>query len=818
MSLKEKSSIEDDGSEGATIAIPGRAQAPNAAYAPTPNAASSPTPGTPAGTWSHTTPMSSLQGSSTLVGGRYEILRLVGVGGMGSVYQARDAELDEIVALKTLRKELLEDADMLERFRNEVKLARRVTHRNVARMFDIGEHGGEKFLTMEFVDGESLAAVLEREKRLPIARVVEIISAVCAGLSAAHAAGVIHRDLKPDNVMLSKDDRVLVTDFGIARAAQSQANRTMGMVLGTPAYMAPEQVLGQKDIDARADIYALGAMLFELFTGEDAWTGESAMGIATARLMGPPPDPRQRRPIPDAAARVILKCMARSRDDRYASTDQVARDLGALTMPVAAAPDMAETLVRQKPDAAKLASHDKTVAVLPFRNAGPPDDEYLAEGLTDDLIDTLSMTRGLRVCSRGAVGKYKGSAQDPRAVGSDLGVQVVVEGSVRKTPGAVRITARLVSVADGFQLWAKRFDRPDKDLFAINDEAARAIAEALTVDPTSPAREAPSNAAAVDLYLRARNEYHKFWPENVARAMEIFEQALGLAPNDPTILSGYALARARFSFFAGEAMDKAMAAARRAVEAAPQLPEARLALGTVLFQAGDNPGAVRELKIALANGPGHAEAHALMGRILSESGNTDDGMRHLEVALTLDPSMDLARRDLSRTLELLGSSEKALRVLDGLSHTVDDAGRTIHLARSLLWRRASDEAAKVLATMKETTGRFALTHRILTLIATNDKQLFLKDFDSREAMARAKGIGRRSVFFAQISAEIGAFVGDEVMVFEYMVAAVDAGLIDLLWFDRCALFEPYHHTMSWIAMRARLQARSSDIALAYRST
>lgn len=804
MSLNDKSSS-DDGSEGATIAIQ---RAPGA---PTPSSGA-------VVRVSHVTPMSSFQGSPALVGGRYEIVRLLGVGGMGTVYQARDIELDEVVALKTLRKELLEDADMLERFRNEVKLARRVTHRNVARMFDIGEHGGEKFLTMELVDGESLATLLERDKRPPISRVVEIITAVCAGLSAAHAAGVIHRDLKPDNVMLSKDGRVLVTDFGIARAAQSSANKTMGMVLGTPAYMAPEQVLGQKDIDARADIYALGAMLFELFTGEDAWSGDSAMGIATARLMGPPPDPRQRRAdIPDVAARVILKCMAKNRDDRYASPDQVARDLSSLTMPVAAAPDMAETLVRQKPDAVKLASHGKSVAVLPFRNAGPPDDEYLAEGLTDDLIDTLSMTRGLRVCSRGAVAKYKGSAQDPREVGADLGVQVVVEGSVRKTPGAVRITARLVSVADGFQLWAKRFDRPDKDLFAINDEAARAIAEALTVDPTAPAREAPSNAAAVDLYLRARNEYHKFWPENVARSVEIFEQALALAPNDPTILSGYALARARFSFFAGEAMDKAMAAAKRAVEVAPNLPEGRLALATVLFQAGDNAGAVRELKLALAKGPGLAEAHALMGRILSEAGHTDDGIRHLEVALTLDPSMDLARRDLSRTYDLLGQREKSERILQGLSSALEDAGRTIHLARTLLWWRDKARAQEILSQLKDTSGRFALPHRILQLIATGDKEAFLKDLDGREALVWAKGSGRRSVFFSQVTAEIGAFVHDEAMTLEYLSAAVDAGLIDLLWMDRCALFDPLRPTMSWKVMRARVEERSRAIGETYRS-
>jgi serine/threonine-protein kinase len=299
--------------------------------------------------------------------------------------------------------------------------------------------------------------------------------------------------------------------------------------------------------------------------------------------------------------------------------------------------------------------------------------------------------------------------------------------------------------------------------------------------------------------------------------VEIFEQALALAPNDPTILSGYALARARFSFFAGEAMDKAMAAAKRAVEVAPNLPEGRLALATALFQANDTAGAVRELKLALAKGPGLAEAHALMGRILCEAAHTDDGVRHLEVALTLDPGMDLARRDLNRTFELLGLHEKAERVLEGLTATLEDSGRTVHLARSLLWHRDKVRAQEVLSGMKETTGRFALTHRILTLVTTEDGETFLKDFDTREAMLRAKGTGRRSIFFAQVTAEIGAFLRDEAMTLDYLSAAVDAGLIDFLWMERCPLLNQVRRTMSFIAMRARIEERSRAIGEAYRS-
>lgn len=808
MNLKPNTQV-DDGSDAKTVAIPAA------------RAAESLGPPLPA---SHPSGMPvSAQSSrengfdNPLICDRYQLLSLLGVGGMGSVYLARDVELEEMVALKTLRKELLEDTDMLERFKNEVKLARRVTHKNVARMFDIGEHQGEKFLTMEFVDGESLASLLEKEKKLSLQRIVELMSAVCSGLEAAHAAGVIHRDLKPDNVMLARDGRVLVTDFGIARASQSSAGKTMGMVLGTPAYMAPEQVLGQKDIDHRADIYALGVMLFEMFTGQDAWTGESPMAVATARLLNPPPDPRTRRPdVPDAVCRIILRCMARNRDERFAKAEEVARELSTLTMPSMKAAEQV-TLAKATPAAMAAApAGEKSVAVLPFRNAGRPEDDYLAEGLTDDLIDALSMTRGLRVCSRGTVMKFKGAAQDPRSIGAELNVQVVVEGSVRKAGNAMRITARLVSVADGFQLWAKRFDGSDADVFAINDEAARAIAEALTVDASAPARKVTADAEAMDLYLRARHEYHKVWPENVARAVAIFEEALRRTPDDPTILSGYAIARARFNFFTAQDMSQALEAAKRAVAAGPDLPEAHLALGTALFQSGDVPAAVKELKIAISKGPSTAEAHWLLGRILSEIGQIQNAIRHLEMALVFDPSVSLASRDLARTHALLGHWSESDRYLDSNSNFNDESGRPIDKARFLAWKRDPEAAARVLAHMPaDVSGRYSIAQKLLRLVMTHGAENSFEWAEDPMQQAMARGAGRRQAFFAQVGAEIRAYMGRYDDALQSIQTAVDAGLIDLLWLTHCPLFEPLRSNARFLMERARVEERVRPILEAY---
>ncbi len=218
-----------------------------------------------------------------MIGTRYEVLSLLGVGGMGNVYQARDLELDELVAVKVLLPHVVGAPGALERFRREVKLARRVTHANVARVFDLGEHGNDRVLTMELVDGESLGAKLRREGALPFQKVVSIARAVCAGVGAAHDAGVIHRDLKPDNVLLSAEGRVVVTDFGIARAA-SEPGRTAG-VFGTPAYMAPEQIDERSVIDHRAEVYAVGELIYEMLCGRPPWTGQSAWAVASARLM-----------------------------------------------------------------------------------------------------------------------------------------------------------------------------------------------------------------------------------------------------------------------------------------------------------------------------------------------------------------------------------------------------------------------------------------------------------------------------------------------------------------------------------------------------
>jgi len=744
--------------------------------------------------------------SRQVIGERYEILGLLGSGGMGNVYKARDLELDELCALKMLRPELAGAPEVLERFRREVKLARRVTHPNVARVFDIGERGGEKILTMELVLGEPLSALLGREGCPPVAQIVTIASALCAGLGAAHGAGVIHRDLKPDNVLLEKGGRVVITDFGIARAA-ADALVTAAFV-GTPAYMAPEQIDQSSPIDARTDLYALGAMLFELCTGARPWQGDSVFAVAAGRLLHPPPDPRALRPdLPAGLAALVQRCMARRPEDRYPSAAAVANDLAALTLP--APPEATARATPPLPLPAAPAGA-KRVAVLPFRNAGPPEHDYLADGLTEDVIDVLSMAPGLRVASRGVVMRYKGTDRDPREVGRELDVQVVVDGTVRRAGGGVRISARLATVADGVQIWARRFDRPDAELLGVSDDTARAIAEALTASAPVPAGPLEADAEAMDLYLRARAAYHGFFTALGGEAsIPLFERALARAPGDPRVLAGYAMARVRHSGADPEGAPSAEQAAARALELSPGSPYAHLAVATVAFRAGDEVAAVRSLRRSLRLAPSNAEAHDLLGRILAETTLLADAKRHLGAALALEPEITSARLELSRMLELMGDHDEAERVVGDWS----DVALPFR-ARTYAWRRDAGRAAELLSSVPPTTT-MPLTMVRAVLELTVGLPPRWEVYERLTAPGRSSLRGR--TFFSQMEAEAAALAGDRARALAAITRAAEASLFDLPWLDWCPLLADLRAEPAFLAARATAAARAARVEEAYRA-
>ncbi len=725
------------------------------------------------------------------IGDRYLVLGLVGTGGMGTVYRAHDVELGEVVALKFLRKELTASPEMLDRFRQEVRLARRVTHRNVARTFDIGEHDGQKFLSMEYVDGESLSRLLAREGALPPARAAEIAVALCEALAAAHAAGVVHRDLKPDNVLIEASGRVVVTDFGVARAAFDAPSGLTQGPLGTPAYMAPEQVEGVADVDGRADLYALGAVLYEMLTGSPAWSGGSPFVLAVRRLTDPPPDPRTVASfVPDALADIVKRLLARRREDRYTTASEAAAALNAardvLPTTVAAPTTTAVRAQRVAPSPG-----ERTVAVLPFRNLGAPEDDELADALTDDLVDALSVTRGLRVRPRRLVAR-RAVDDDLQALGRALDVEVVVEGTLRRSGEAVRIVARVQSCAEGLQLWAGRFHRPARDLLAINDEVAGEVAQALTGDREGPSRKAPTDSMAVDLYLRARRALARGWSGlgDLEAAVTLFEQGLDRAPENPSLLAGLAMALARRlnvpSELPPEPPDRARALAEKAVALAPEQPEPWLALGTLHHITSAWPLAVTALRQALHRAPGLIEAHKLLATIQLEVGQADEALFRLETVLTLDPTLAEVRTDLARGNALLGRWERADRFLDIASEDAGvSLGRDLARARLALWRRG--EAPDV---EWPSDGRPAAVLGRTLETAMRTGNLPAPGMQLLDAgIARSVPGSRLRPLLLQVRAELRAWAGDREAALDSIEQAVASGLYDVLWLDRCPLFD-----------------------------
>jgi eukaryotic-like serine/threonine-protein kinase len=745
-----------------------------------------------------------------VLAGRYQILGLIGAGGMGNVYQARDLELGETLALKMLRPEIVASPGALERFRREVKLARRVTHPNVARVFDIGDDEGTKFLTMELVAGESLGALLGREGRLPIPRALSIVCSVCAGLTAAHGANVVHRDLKPDNVLLGHDGRVVITDFGLARAASSDepslggapGQRSIVQVSGTPAYMAPEQLDRTAVIDGRADVYALGAVLYEMLTGECPWKGENAFALAAARLLGPPPDPRARRPsLPTPLADAVARAMARHPEDRF----QSASDFAAALAVVQGRPSE----IPPRPHDASAARR-KELAVLPFINVGAPDQDYLAVGLTEDLIDRLSLAEGLNVRSRGVVMKYSRMDREPRQIGRELGVDVVVEGTVRKEEGMPVIGVRVVSVADGVQIWAKRYKRAEAQLLAINESAAKAIADALVTPLAGSSRGTPSGSEVIDLYLRARATYHGFGADLSGESTELYRRALELAPDEPRILAGYAMARTRLWMTDDDPEDSAERAAQHAVRLAPELPETQVALATVRYQTGDEAGAVEALRAALRVARGSAEAHDLLGRILGETLRFDDARRHLEMAVALDPTMRLPRLALARVHLLRRVDDDADLELDAID---DDKRAPIEplMARLIVWRDDVERARKLLLRVGGSTAGARLSRALL--------EMLLRGSAPYAAVSIAEDTSRLRVrlraFLLQVEAECACFLGDR----ERAVAAIqrvgDNAFFDIAWLDACPLLASVQRDERVLAIRERAASRAQKVVREY---
>lgn len=763
-------------------------------------------------------------GAHLKLGDRFALLGLIGFGGMGNVYRAYDHELEEVVALKMLRHERISAAGVLKRFRQEVRLARKITHPNIARMYDIGEVDGERFLTMEYIDGETLAHRLARQLSLSVVATLGIGIQLCLGLEAAHRAGVVHRDLKPDNILISKDNRVAITDFGIAwplaEATSGKGERHAGLA-GTPTYMAPEQIQG-RPLDPRTDLYALGLILFEMLSGKPVWTAEGLTELLVVRLHRDPPSLEQLCPeVPATLTALIQQLLQLEPEQRPASAAAVGRSLQGIQHDVDQALTARQAASKQyQPEPAQgPITRIPTLAVLPFQNQGAPEAAWLAEGITEDLIDTLSMLPSVRVRPRSMTRSLTDYSGDIRELGRTLDVTSILQGTVRRIGERVRVTARMTCTTDGIQLRTVRLERAIEDTLIMAEALAQELSSAFSGEMLPPTRTQPTNPKAIELYLRARKEYMKAWGEYNQIALELFSEAHALAPEDPLIMSGYAMSLAR-RYGQGAVIEGQDALARelaeRALARVPNLGEARMALAWLNLHMGYLPQTGAQVRLALKAAPGLADPYELAGRLLTEAGDTERGLQMFETALMLDPTQQHILSSQARTRALAGQVKEALAILDGMPELPELQGfKWTNIARITGWHRLSSRVPEIIERLKPQTFHLApVVIEMLRLYGAREipspVMNYLVDFATNpKSTARMRALGCQLVLEAH--AQVYQF--DEC--WPWLAVADKEQLLDLHWLEHCPLLQPLRTDPRWSAIHPRVQTRALQTIRAF---
>jgi len=584
--------------------------------------------------------------------GTYEITALLGAGGMGEVYRARDARLGRDVALKVLAPRLADNHDAVARFEQEARSASALSHPHILHIYDIGTHDDTRYMVMELVDGVTLSRKIQDDS-VDLREILEWLAQVADGLAKAHGAGIVHRDLKPDNVMVSNDGYAKILDFGLAKLLDTQPvsddgatavmmagpASTPGMIVGTCAYMSPEQAQG-KPTDARTDVFAFGAMLFEAATRRRAFDGGSAVDTMHKVIHEEPDFSR----VDERLARIVRRCLAKRADARYQSIRDVAIELRDVARGVEsgsrpATGSMPVSKVSSAP------SRERVIAVLPFDDLSPArDNEYFAEGLAEEITSDLSKIASLRVISRAAVKKYRGEEKDIGRVASDLNAEFVIDGSVRKAGNQLRITAQLIDAKSLAQLWSDKYGGTLDDVFDIQESVARSVVEQLKVKITpredaALAQRQITNVEAYECYLRARRNIMRFDAEGVEQARREMETGLAIDPDNGYLLYVRGLIDWQ-TYNTGIDSDPALlersgAIARQILERDPESVEGHRLLGLVLVQRQDLRGSVEHLERALAGDPNDAETLTWLAFIRPMTGR--DSSAIIERLAKVDP-------------------------------------------------------------------------------------------------------------------------------------------------------------------------------------
>jgi serine/threonine protein kinase/cytochrome c-type biogenesis protein CcmH/NrfG len=613
----------------------------------------------------------------------YIVQDKIGGGGMGVVYRAQDTVLDRSVALKFLPPDSTRDRGTLDRFLREARAAAALNHPNICTIHEIDEHEGQPFIVMELMEGVTLKHLIEG-KPLKADRVVELALQIVDALDAAHLKGITHRDIKPANIFVTRSGQAKVLDFGLAKlasrgaaagvseignqvTAQPDQNLTSpGSAVGTVAYMSPEQARGE-DLDARTDLFSFGVVLYEMATAKVAFEGNTTAVIFDSILHGTPKAPRQlNSSLPAELERIISKALEKDREMRYQTAAELRADLKRLKRDLDSggrAPAAKSTAAAQ-PAPAKA---EKSVAVLYFENlSSAKEDEYFRDGMTEDIITELANIRDLKVFPRPAMLPYRDKPVTAPQVGQELNASFVLGGSMRRAGNRLRITAQLVETRTGHTLWAQRFDREMADVFEVQDEIARSIAQAFRIN-LSPqeekviARKPTENSLAYDYFLRGRSYARR---ESLDFALQMYEQAIKLDPSFAAAHAGIANVCGMFFEYHGrgpEWIERGEAACKRALEVDPQLAEGLVARARMCYAQLQYDNAVQFALQAIERKPDCDGAYNVLGRAYFASGRFQDAANLIERAIEANGDDYNVYIPYTNCLDRLGNTALAAR-------------------------------------------------------------------------------------------------------------------------------------------------------------
>jgi len=714
-----------------------------------------------------------LAGLQTALEGRYRLERELGRGGMATVYLAQDLKHQRPVALKVLHPDLAAALGP-ERFLREVQLTASLQHPHILSVHDSGQAAGRLWYTMPFVEGESLRARLQREKQLPLEDALSIARNVLAALTYAHSHGVIHRDIKPENILLEAGEAV-VADFGIARAITGAGGEHLtqtGMAVGTPAYMSPEQAAGGSELDARSDLYSVGCVLYEMLAGEPPYSGPTAQAILAKRFMEPVPHLRTlRESVPQVLEETVTKALAKVPADRWATARQFADALpvthsgSAATVPAPVLFPQAASR-RMSPIRAALVSlvvlaglavavliargvhahhpasaGPKMLAVLPFENLGRAEDEYFADGLTEEITSRLASVRGLGVISRTSANQYKKTTKSLKQIGHELGAGYVLEGSVRWEkpaggPSRIRVTPQLIEVADDRHLWADRYDAELADVFQVQGKIAQEVTGALDVALGAPERQALSAAPTSNLdaythFLRATELFNQssVTPPVLRTIVELYESAVALDSSFALASAYLSIADATMYQLYTDRTDarlaRAKAAADRAVRQAPNLAEAHEAMGYYYYYGlQEYDRALQEFTVALRTQPNNSDVLNAVGRVQRRKGQMNEGIATFRRAAQLDPRSAYTSADVGYTLAAMRSYPEAIGAWDHTLAVAPDFadGYAMKAMTLLLWRGDTLQAREIV---RQGIGRVGLAPIVYSVVIASAGTEFL---------------------------------------------------------------------------------------------